>query len=150
MTLTLHPSLSTPPLHTMQEEKIVLAGNEVRSLLRILENQTYACCSVEALQTLCCAHRSNYVHETMNILTIVYTTAELNASVPEDKQGDVNLFHSTDMWDGLHPRNYMNNTARYTQWFPPILVVEQQTTNSSCLLLAVLCCHIFSVQLHLT
>ena len=45
-----------------------------------------------------CAHRSNYIHETMNILTIVYTTAELNTSVPEDKQGDVmNLFHSTDM-----------------------------------------------------
>ena len=44
------PSHSPPLL--LQEKRIAMAANEVCSLLRILDNQTYACRSVEALQKL--------------------------------------------------------------------------------------------------
>ena len=50
-----------------------MAANEVRSLLRILDNQTYACCSVEALQKLrrtlteMCSDFSNSLYNTPSL-----------------------------------------------------------------------------------
>ena len=50
-----------------------MAANEVRSLLRILDNQTYACRSVEALQKLrrtlteMCSDFSNSLYNTPSL-----------------------------------------------------------------------------------
>lgn len=55
------------------EERIAMAANEVRSLLRILDNQTYACRSVEALQKLrrtlteMCSDFSNSLYNTPSL-----------------------------------------------------------------------------------
>ena len=69
-TLYHHPHT---PLHSLQEERIGMAANEVRSLLRILDNQTYACRSVEALQKLrrtlteMCSDFSNSLYNTPSL-----------------------------------------------------------------------------------
>ena len=69
-TLYHHPHT---PLHSLQEERIAMAANEVRSLLRILDNQTYACRSVEALQKLrrtlteMCSDFSNSLYNTPSL-----------------------------------------------------------------------------------
>ena len=69
-TLYHHPHT---PLPSLQEERIAMAANEVRSLLRILDNQTYACRSVEALQKLrrtlteMCSDFSNSLYNTPSL-----------------------------------------------------------------------------------
>ena len=70
------PHYPYPPLPSLQEERIATAANEVRSLLRILDNQTYACRSVEALQKLrrtlteMCSDFSNSLYNTPTLTSL--------------------------------------------------------------------------------
>lgn len=79
----------SPSFEKSMEDRLVQCGNEVRSMLRIIENQTYACRSIDALHDLrrmltdLCSNFSNSLYNTPTLQSRKRSTSSKDTPTPK-------------------------------------------------------------------